>query len=254
MTSQAPITTIFFDLGSTLIYFDGPWPDALLEANHQLGVALQEAGFPLDLPEFSREFHSRMSDYFTRRDDDSREYSTEYILQALLSDFGYPDVPSAILQTALARMYAVTEAHWHREEDTLPTLDTLHAAGYRLGLISNASDAADVQALVDKAQIRGYFESIVISAAVGYRKPAGQIFEQALSELGSTPGESLMVGDWLPADVAGAHQLGMRAVWIARHTDTPENRALAGELKPEGIIHALAELPPLLEHWKKQAG
>lgn len=254
MTSQAPISTIFFDLGSTLIYFDGPWPDALLEANHQLGVALQEAGFQLDLPEFSREFHSRMSDYFTRREDDSREYSTESILQTLLADFGYAEVPSAVLRAALARMYAVTQAHWHREADTLPTLDALRASGYRLGLISNASDAADVQALVDKARIRDYFESIVISAAVGYRKPAAQIFQQALHQMGTTPGEALMVGDWLPADVAGAHHLGMRAVWIARHTDTPENRALAGELKPEGIIHALAELPPLLERWKIQTG
>lgn len=252
MTSQIPIRTIFFDLGSTLMYYDGQWPDALYQAIEQLGQALRQAGLQLNLPEFLPEFQRRMNAYFIQRDDEYLEYTTEFILQNQLADFGYPHVPIETQRGALASMYAVTQAHWHREDDTLPTLEALKAAGYRLGLISNASDAADVHALIDKAQIRPYFQSIVISAEVGRRKPAPQIFGVALRETNSAPGESLMVGDWLPADIAGAHNLGMRAVWIARHVDTLENRTLAEQLRPEAIIHSLAGLPPLLERWKNE--
>lgn len=249
MTSHDPIRTIFFDLGSTLIYFDGEWPEAWSSASHALGAALQAAGLRLDLPAFLAEFQRRMSAYFAQRENEFLEYSTEFILQNLLADSGYADVSPDVIQDGLARMYAVTQAHWHPELDTLPTLETLIQAGYRLGLISNASDAADVQTLIDKAKIRSYFQSIVISAEIGYRKPAACIFEAALKEINGNPAESLMVGDFLQADIVGAHNLGMRAVWIARRVDTPENRALAEVLKPDGVIQALSELPPLVERW-----
>jgi len=58
-----------------------------------------------------------------------------------------------------------------------------------------------------------------------------------------------MVGDTLSADVAGAHAAGLRAVWIARRVDTPENHALADQLQPDAILARLDELPPLLERW-----
>lgn len=253
MTAFKPIQTLFFDLGSTLIYFDGEWPGALVAANRQLGVALQESGLRLDLPVFLEEFQRRMNAYFVQRDSEFLEYTTEFILKSLLAESGCPDISPEVVQRALARMYAVTQANWHREEDTLATLTALQRAGYRLGLISNASDAADVHALIDKAGIRAFFQSIVISAEVGYRKPAARIFEAALRETGSTPAGSLMVGDMLQADVVGAHNLGMRAVWIARRVDTLENHALAEQLKPEATIYSLAELPPLLERWNSAA-
>ncbi|GAP13871.1 haloacid dehalogenase superfamily, subfamily IA, variant 1 [Longilinea arvoryzae] len=249
MTSRPHIHNIFFDLGSTLMYYDGAWPEALLESAHQLGDALEQAGYRLDWHPFLEEFHSRMNAYFVKRDKEFLEYTTEFILKTQLADFGHPDVPIDVVRGALAKMYAVTQAHWHIEQDTLPTLEALKKAGFRLGLISNAGDAADANTLIDKAEIRPYFQTILISAEVGYRKPAARIFEMALEEMKAIPEESLMVGDLLQADVVGAHNQGMRAVWIARRVDTPENRALAGQIKPDGIIESLAELPPLVERW-----
>ncbi len=252
MTSRFHFQNIFFDLGSTLMYYDGAWPEALLQSAQQLGAALQNAGCQLDLPEFLDEFHRRMSEYFVKRDSEFREYTTEFILKTQLADFGHADVPLSVVRSALAQMYAVTQAHWHIEEDTLPTLETLQRAGYRLGLISNAGDAADAHALIDKAHIRPYFQSIVISAEVGYRKPAARIFEAALDEMKAAPDESVMVGDLLQADVVGAHNQGMRAVWIARRVDSPENRALAKRVQPDGVIQSLTELPPLLSRWNSE--
>lgn len=249
MTSRFPIHHIFFDLGSTLMYYDGDWPDALLQSAQKLGAALQQAGYRLDLPKFLDDFHHRMHEYFIKRDAEFLEYTTEFILKTQLADYGYADVPDENLRAALAKMYAVTQAHWHIEPDTLPTLDALKKNGYQLGLISNAGDAADAHTLIDKAQIRDYFQTIIISAEVGYRKPAARIFEAALGELHAAAENSLMVGDLLQADVVGAHNMGMRAVWIARRVDTPENRTLARQIKPDGTIQSLSELPDLIDRW-----
>ena len=146
-------------------------------------------------------------------------------------------------------MYAVSQAHWQPEQDALPTLQKLAGAGYRIGLISNASDAADVHVLIDKAMLRPWLQSIVISAEVGLRKPSPRIYEIALNALDMLPAQTVMVGDTLSADVAGAHAAGLRAVWIARRVDTPENHALADQLQPDAILARLDELPPLLERW-----
>lgn len=251
--SSPPIRAVYFDLGSTLLYFDGQWPEALTASDNILFTALHQAGFQLDQPAFLAEFRQRMEAYFALREDEYLEYTTESVLRRLLADFGYPEVSTDMLQAALARKHAVTQAHWQPETDTLPTLIALKQAGYRIGLISNASDATDVHALIDKAQIRPYLQSIVISAEFGQRKPAATIFEHALRELNAAPAEAVMVGDSLGADVAGAHNVGMRAVWITRRVDTPENRSLADELQPDGVIAALSELPHLLERWNTAA-
>lgn len=246
-----PIQAIFFDLGSTLIHFTGSWPEVQAASIQELGAALLETGLKLDLPAFQAEFARRMEAYFSRRDDDYLEYTTGHILRNVLADFGYPGLPVDAIQAALARLYAVSQAHWQPEVDALPTLQALQEAGYRLGLISNASDAADVHALIDKAHLRPFLQSVVISAEVGLRKPSPSIYEIALRTMDVSPAVSVMVGDTLQADIAGAHAAGLRAVWIARRVDTIENRALAEQLHPDAIIHSLDELPPLIKSWNE---
>ena len=244
-----PIRAVFFDLGNTLIHFTGSWAEVLPASNRALGAALLESGLHLDLPAFLAEFSRRMEAYFARREDECLEFTTESVLRRLLADLGYADVPAAVLQAALARMYAVSQAHWQPEQDALPTLQRLAGAGYRIGLISNASDAADVHALIEKAQLRPWLQSIVVSAEVGMRKPSPRIFEIALNALDVLPEQAVMVGDTLSADVAGAHAAGLCAVWIARRVNTPENRALAEQLQPDATLQTLGELPPLLKRW-----
>jgi FMN phosphatase YigB (HAD superfamily) len=60
--------------------------------------------------------------------------------------------------------------------------------------------------------------------------------------MGLAPGAALFVGDRADIDVAGAHGVGMRSVWINR-----EGEALpAGAPVPDHEIRDLGELPGLL--------
>lgn len=72
-----------------------------------------------------------------------------------------------------------------------------------MGLVSNAGDDADVQNLVDKAQIRPFFQVILTSVKEGIRKPDPKIFWKALEALDAQPEEAVMVGDNLGADILG---------------------------------------------------
>jgi HAD superfamily hydrolase (TIGR01549 family) len=104
--------------------------------------------------------------------------------------------------------------------DAEPTLIRLRADGYSLGVISNAP--ADTGRVVEILGISNYFDTVVISGAVGYSKPHPEIFRIALRNLEVNPGEALHVGDVYEADVIGARNAGVEGVLIDRDGTRPE--------------------------------
>lgn len=237
---------IFFDLGNTLLYFDGAWPEVFAQADNQLIAELHSAGLDLDGEDFVSEFRGRLTAYFEEREAEFIEHTTAYVLMDLLAELGYPDVSEEIVRPALNRMYAVSQAHWHPEDDLLPTLEMLKQEGYRMGIISNASDDVDVQTLVDKGGIRPYMEIVLSSAACGVRKPNPRIFQYALDQCRLEANETAMVGDTLGADILGARNASLFGIWIKRRAATPANRDHAETIHPDASIERLRELPVLL--------
>jgi putative hydrolase of the HAD superfamily len=72
-------------------------------------------------------------------------------------------------------------------------------------------------------------------------KPDPVPFERALSAVDAAPEETLVVGDSLAADVAGANALGMTSVWV------PYDDHSGGEdHSPDHALDSLTELPDLL--------
>lgn len=242
------IKAVLFDLGGTLIYFDGAWPDVLQSANQELVAHLQEQGLQLDGESFTAEFRRRLEEYYSQRESEFIEYTTARILRTLLTDLGYRDISPELLRPALKRLYAVSQAHWKTEKETVLVLQSLQAAGYKMAIISNASDDDDVQTLVDNAGIRSYFDFVLSSAACGIRKPNPRIFELALERWGVDAKQAAMVGDTLGADILGARNAGLHSVWITRRADKAGNRDHADTIQPDATIFTLAELPLLLEN------
>lgn len=241
------IEGVLFDLGHTLLYFDGDWTQSIPQSDAQLVASLQLAGYQIDRQQFIPRFRSQLQAYHKERESEFIEYTTAYILRQVLAEFGYSVVTDGIIRNALASMYTVTQASWKPEPDAHSTLETLLQDGYRLGLISNAGDDADVQTLLDQANLRSYFEVILTSAGQGIRKPNPVIFWTALERLKIPPARAAMVGDTLGADILGAHNAGIFSIWIERHGDTPANRAHADTILPDATIHSLADLRSLLD-------
>jgi 2-haloalkanoic acid dehalogenase type II len=242
---------VIFDLGGTLIYFDGSWPEVMQRADQTLFDHLQNAGLRLEKDGFLGQFRDQMEAYYREREMEFIEYTTFNVLREILSEWGYNKLPEEIIRSALNVTYAETQKYWKAESDSIHTLEELKRKGYRLGMISNAGDDADVQALVDKASLRSYFDYILTSASLGIRKPNPQIFQIGLDHWKLPSERVVMVGDTLGADILGAQLCGMVGIWITRRADTPANRAHAGTIFPDVQIATLAELPDLLSNFNE---
>jgi putative hydrolase of the HAD superfamily len=81
---------------------------------------------------------------------------------------------------------------------------------YRTGLLSNTS-ANQPQRLVQRYNLEGLFDVVVISAAVGLAKPDPAIYRLALQGLGTAPETTVFVDDYEP-NVAAAAEQGMQGV------------------------------------------
>ena len=222
------------------------WEPFIAQADEALTNYLRLQGMELNLNTFPREFRRRLLDYFHQREKDLLEATYSSVLREILIEKGYVDVSSTVIRNALDELFAVTQANWALEEDSLPTLQRLVASGYSLGIISNAGDDQDVQNLVRSFDIRRYFDFVLTSAACSYRKPHRRIFELALAHWYLLPEEAVMVGDSLAADIQGAQNVGMYGVWINRRADP--QMEIEESVRPDASLSSLAELPALLDH------
>ena len=124
----------------------------------------------------------------------------------------------------------------------IETLETLRGRGYALGLVTNrVFSGPGYQQELDGHGLTALFDAMAVSCEMGYMKPHPKIFEHALDALGVAPGEAVMVGDSLRADVGGARALGMITVW-RRLSDIDEE--LGGE-EPHFVVDELQEIPQL---------
>jgi HAD superfamily hydrolase (TIGR01458 family) len=73
-------------------------------------------------------------------------------------------------------------------------------------------------------------------------KPTAAYFESALDELDATPGDALMVGDDVEADIGGAKRVGMRAVLVRTGKFRPAALEEA-DPEPDAVIDSITDLP-----------
>jgi FMN phosphatase YigB (HAD superfamily) len=126
----------------------------------------------------------------------------------------------------------------------------------KVGIITNAYQPMWLrdQELRDHGLL-DYFPTCRISAAdVGYLKPHPAIFDGALRCLGTSPSETVFVGDNPIADIAGAQGAGLQAILRVVHSVPP---MLSGLIIPDGAINSLKELPEVLDNlfpgWRAQS-
>jgi len=251
MDTASHFKVILFDFGSTLIYSKDPWPPIYEQADQALVQVFRHAGIPLEIKAFSSEFETFLDSYYAERGTSPVEKTTFSALQDLLQQKDLQDIPAAVIRTALDALYSVTQQNWYLETDAIPTLKTLRAHGYRLGMISNTSDDKNVQQLVDRWELRSFFETIVTSAGCGFRKPDERIFRIAMDHFGVSPEQVAMVGDSLEADILGANQMGIYSIWITRRIDLPGEGKLS--IQPQAVIPTLELLPGLLADIENEA-
>lgn len=192
------ITTLFFDVGNTLLF---PNRELMLLPLHEKGV------FPAEelLREIERET-KRAFDELQARDSSVDHGFWHIYYSRLLDRLGMPNELTCGHLVTRTRI----SANWC---DIRPgTRQALLRLGekYRLAVISNADGKiADV---LGRCGIADCFETITDSGIVGKEKPHPEIFEVALKSVGVGAEESLYVGDVYSVDYLGATRVGMQGV------------------------------------------
>ena len=124
--------------------------------------------------------------------------------------------------------------------DALDTIETLHARGYGLALLSNA-DEDFLQGALVQARLR--FSVMQSSESLRAYKPHHAVFGALCHRLSLQPHEVLYVGDSPIADVTGAHRAGLRTAWVRRTEFPYPERAPRPDLALEGLAGLLDALP-----------
>ncbi|HEY0245813.1 MAG TPA: YjjG family noncanonical pyrimidine nucleotidase [Mucilaginibacter sp.] len=225
---------IFFDLDHTIWDFDKNAEEALQELYviHELkNIGLTSADAFIET--YTRNNHRLWAEYHVGKI--TKDYLREARFRQTFLDLGVePEVIPAGFEDAYVQLCPTKTNLFPHAHETLQYLSDK----YPLYLISNGfKESSEIK--IDNTGIGKYFQHVIISEVVGVNKPDKAIFQHALNLAGGTKEESLMIGDSLEADVRGALNFGMDAVYFNPfHAEKPADVPMQ--------IHHLKELTTLL--------
>ncbi len=242
--TDVKIEAVLFDLGNTLWHIPErpPVNDIRRETVRRIFSVLQEWGVE---PEDELRFLGR----------DIRLAMGEADRAAYESDCISPHFPGVVQEVVKSKGLDITLEQgeqlwdaWNLEgsffgrrlfDDAMDTLTGLRGMGLRLGCVTNRPFAGP--SFVEEVEAHGLadlMDVMSISCDIGYMKPHPKIYQHALEELGVAPQNTMMVGDSLRADVAGAQTLGMTGVWRKHHAI----KERVQDVEPDYAIDELSEL------------
>lgn len=175
------------------------------------------------------------------------ELPAERCVATVLTDLGL-SVSSHVITRGLASLMQAALADLAPIEGAIETVQTLAAAGLRLGIISSAVYHSFLEWALERFSIRNDFVQVTTSASSGYYKSRPEIFWQTLELMGAEPAHSVHVGDSLRFDVQGAQRAGMRAVWLARPGHQPNTENIHPDLVLPTLLGAAEPLAELAMH------
>ena len=239
------IDGVLFDVDDTLVDTRGAFGDALVAVGrHYLPPGLADAR----ADELLTVWRADRGDHYRAYTRGELSFTEQRRLRAndLHRIFGGPPLDGAafaVWDEAFERAFA---DGWRAHPDAPPVVDRLLAAGLRVGALSNAGVAYQVDKLA-RVGLGDRVPMLVGIDTLDLGKPHPEVFVAAAGRLGTEPARTVYVGDELDIDAAAARAAGLVGIWldrpgVRRVTVTDEEIAAAGV----PVITTLAELPGLL--------
>ncbi len=132
------------------------------------------------------------------------------------------------------------------EEKAVFVLEKLKKENFKIGLVSNTGETVGkaIKEVLDEKGLINFFDALIFSDEVKYRKPKKEIFLYALKKLNVSPEETLHVGDDLGTDIVGAKSVGMQTCLLRRNKNVEADLL---NIKPDFTIEKLAEILEIVE-------
>jgi HAD superfamily hydrolase (TIGR01509 family) len=221
-------TGIGFDYGHTLVDFTRP--DAAIEAagetledELELGTskwAGTSAEFALALDQLVDQLIDQRQRANRWREVDFEELH-RLAMHHLLGRWPTDEL-SGLVGVALQRAWVEGVAPI---EPAREVLAGLKERGIRLALCSNAPfPPRQMHEQLERFHLVGYFDAVLFSSEIGWRKPDSRIFAEMLQRLRLPARSVWFIGDEWEADIEGATAAGMKAI-LAPGARAPESGA-----------------------------
>lgn len=234
---------VLFDIGDTLVHFSTWNPRQFLSRGvRPAHERLCEMGFtPPPLPKYTRALRSSFLRTFVWSRLTQREVCLADVFCRLHRAMGLP-VDDGHMADMIGCCTRPLRELFTADPEAIPMLRNLHAAGLKIGVVSNTmfpawaiDDVLEHDGLLSLLPVRIY------SSDVRYMKPDARIFRIAIERMNLDPARTLMVGDRISKDVKGAARVGMRSALLCLSGKVTRRRP-----RPDYIINRLSELPEIV--------
>ena len=235
-----PIRAVLFDIGDTLWHSDAAPPaeefrrlaaercDAVLS---QFGIHHPDPGLVARAAWLALENAMKRA-----RETDLIEPDYGAVTRLALRDLGLPVRKAQAARLLEATYISGSEGGKAPFEDAASTLLELRKRGFLLGAVTNRAFGGErFRSDLRDAGLDIGWDCESVSVEVGFLKPHPALFQHAMRTLGVSAKETLMVGNSLAEDIAGAQRLGIRAAWRKSPPD-------AEDVSPDFTFDELAEL------------
>lgn len=231
---------VFFDLFDTLLLFEDPegYYEICLRKMHNF---LARNGVNVSFDDFNHAYFEIRDKFYSESRQSLDEPHFNLRVAQTLQQLGHTFTETDPIAIGATHSFAKEFMHHIQpDKEAIFVLEKLHRK-YKLGLISNFSIPECGQDLLDKFELRNYFDVVVISGEVNQRKPNPKIFKNALRRINVDASKALFIGDMEDLDVIGPQRIGMKTALIRRKPRTNTSA------KPDYEISNLTQIFEILE-------
>jgi len=225
---------LLFDLDHTLWDFERNSGETLIELYSFYNLDQFNKFSSDDFLQKFKEVNTTLWEWYDRNEID-RMYIRNNRFKMVLTQLGLDskDIPEDISEVYLS----ICPTKGNVIPDTFEVLDYLQGR-YHMHIITNGFD--DIQdTKLNSSNLRGYFDKIFTSEAVGFKKPSREMFEKAVELIGTRKSSCVMIGDNLETDIKGALNASLDVIFF-----NPDN--IPHELQVTYEISNLLELKTIL--------
>lgn len=237
-----------FDLGGTLIHLTVTWDQIREARTDAIYVALKEHGVALDHNSLKREYlqlHEEESEYASRT---LEEIEIVASFNNLFDRLGVEASQQPEIEKLVKKFFAVEVESWVLFPGVTEMLQQVRDLELKLGLLSNARNDWAVREIVEHLGLSRFFDAILTSAAVGIRKPRPEPFNQMLELLAVRASDTVMIGNSMEADVAGAKPLGIKTIRVIFGDSNDEiPMKLDLEVEPDITVSSVSDIVPAIK-------
>lgn len=229
------VKAVLFDFGDTLVSFEDFDYEASLKALHK---RLVKNGIAISYEKFRTTYFKVRDRLYKETDSSLKEIDFRVRVARVLDELGFK------LSYDNAKIVSSVEAFMDSLKESLkldrhvPRVLKRLKKKYKLGLVSNFAFPPTIREVLAEFGLCDFFDAVIVSGDVGWRKPSPKIFQRALKTLRVSASETVFVSDAPLHDIEGAKRLGMKTILLKRFS----GREMTETGNPDKIINSLEEL------------